>query len=145
MRQDLRVPTRDRPIRVLRQMVMTVLVAGVVSLSACSSTDSSTEGWRANFFKDSDRVWAAIELSLLELDYEVTESNRFDGLIRARSVPTEDGTVIELAIDQVVRTDDQVSVYVKPSFGSGGGAGNPNLLKATADAFVKTLESKLNG
>ena len=145
MNQDPRVPARDCLIRVLRQVVATVLVSGIVSLSACSSTDSSTGGRRANFFKDPDRVWAAIELSLLELDYEVTESNRFDGWIRAQSVPAEDGTVIELAIDQVVRTDDQVSVYVKPSFGSSGGADNPDLLKAAADALVKTLETTLNG
>ena len=118
----------------------------VVSLSACSTIKGSSDGtWTASFFTDPDRVWGAIEISLIELDYEVTEKNRFDGVIRARSEPADDGTVIALAIDQVMRTEDQVKVFIKPSFGDGGGSTNLDLLKAAADTFVMTLNSQLNG
>jgi hypothetical protein len=123
-----------------------VLAVTVISLSACSTFTGTSDGtWRGNYFKDPDSVWGAIELSLLELDYEVIDQNRPDGVIRAESEPTEDGTVIALAIDQVVRTEDQVNVFVKPSFGGEGGSTDPDLLKAAADEFMKALNGKLNG
>ena len=53
--------------------------------------------------------------------------------------------MIALAIDQVMRTQDQVNVYVKPSFGGDRGSADPDLLKAAADAFVKALEKQLKG
>ena len=81
----------------------------------------------------------------VRLEYEVITERRPDGVIRAESSPAEDGTVIALAIDQVMRTEDQINVYVKPSFDGDGGSGNPDLLKAASDAFVKTLEEKLKG
>jgi len=125
---------------------LAALLLIVVSLSACSTIKGSSDGtWTASFFTDPDRVWGAIEISLIELDYEVTEKNRFDGVIRARLEPADDGTVIALAIDQVMRTEDQVKVYVKPSFAGDEGSTNPDLLKAAADEFVKTLNSQLNG
>ena len=113
----------------------------VCGLSGCSAIKGSPEGtWRVNFFTDPDRVWGAIELSLLELDYEVTKENRYDGVLRAKSEPAEDGTVIALAIDQVVNTESQVSVYVKPSFAGDEGSTDPDLLKSAADEFVKELK-----
>jgi len=126
--------------------VVAVLITVFVALSGCSAIKGSPEGtWRVNFFTDPDRVWGAIELSLLELEYEVTEENRYDGVIRAISAPSDDGTVIELAIDQVARTEDQVKVYVKPSFGGDEGSTNPDLLKAAADEFIKAVNDTLNG
>ena len=127
-------------------VVTTLLMVLVVSLPACSTSKGASDGsWRANFFKDPDSVWGAIELSLIDLDYEVTDKNRFDGVIRAESEPAADGTVIALSIDQVMRTEDQVNVYVKPSFAGDGVSTNPDLLKAAADEFIKALNSKLNG
>ncbi len=138
--------TASRWHRSRARAAVAVLIVMVVSLSACSTIKGSSDGtWTASFFTDPDRVWGAIEISLIELDYEVTEKNRFDGVIRARLEPADDGTVIALAIDQVMRTEDQVKVYVKPSFAGDEGSTNPDLLKAAADEFVKTLNSQLNG
>jgi hypothetical protein len=44
-----------------------------------------------------------------------------------------------------MRTEDQVHVYVKPSFGGEQGSADTDLLKAAADAFVKALEDQLKG
>jgi hypothetical protein len=90
-------------------------------------------------------VWNAIELVLIELDYEVSEENRDDGVIRAVSEPAADGTVIALAIDQVMHTNDQVKVYVKPSFGGDAGARDPAILEVAAERFVRALGESLNG
>ncbi len=126
-----------------------VSVVGTVLLmtvcSACSSSRSVSEGtWRESYFQDPNRVWAAIETSLDELGYEVIEKNRYDGVIRAQSAPADDGTVIVLDIDQIVRTEDQVNVFVRPSFGGGKDA-DPALLKSVADRFMGRLNAKLGG
>jgi len=122
------------------------LIALTLSLSACSTLKGNSDNtWTSSFFTDPDRVWGSIHLVLIELDYEVVSENRFDGVIRAKSEPADDGTVIALAIDQVMRTGDQVKVYIKPSFAGDEGSKNTNLLKAAADEFVRTLNSKLNG
>jgi hypothetical protein len=123
-----------------------VVIAWTLSLSACSTLKGNSDNtWTSSFFTDPDRVWGSIHLSLIELDYEVVSENRPDGVIRARSEPGNDGTVIALAIDQVMRTEDQVKVYIKPSFAGDEGSKNTNLLKAAADEFVRILNSKLNG
>lgn len=129
-----------------RAVVVALFVMMVVSSSACSTFKGSSEGtWNSSFFTNPDRVWEAIQLSLIELDYEVESENREDGVIRATSEPAEDGTVIALAIDQVMRTEDQVHVYVKPSYTGDGGSEDLDRLKAAADEFMKTLNDKLNG
>jgi len=126
-------------------LIATAVIFLIVAMSACaSSKGGSAKSWTGNYFRDPDRVWNAIELTLIDLDYEITKKNRPDGVLRAESNPSEDGTVIALAIDQVMRTEDQVNVYVKPSFGGDGGDGNPDLLKAAADTFMASLNSKLN-
>jgi hypothetical protein len=123
-----------------------ILIALILSLSACSALKADSDNtWTSSFFTDPDRVWGSIHLSLIELDYEVVSENRFDGVIRAKSEPAEDGTVVALAIDQVARTEDQVNVYIKPSFSGDEGSKKTDLLKAAADEFVRTLNSKLNG
>ena len=129
-----------------RAVVVALFVMMVVSSLACSTFKGSSEGtWNTSFFSNPNRVWEAIQLSLIELDYEVESENREDGIIRAISEPAEDGTVITLAIDQVMRTGDQVHVYVKPSFAGDKGSTNPDLLRAAADELMKTLNDKLNG
>ena len=126
--------------------VVAILIATVVSLWSCSTFKGSSEGtWSASYFTDPDRVWGAVEISLIDLNYEVVSKNRPDGVIRAKSESADDGTVIELAIDQVMRTEDQVKVYVKPSFAGAGGSKNPDLLKAAADEFMKAVNDTLNG
>jgi hypothetical protein len=118
----------------------------VAALSSCSTFKGSSEGtWSASYFTDPDRVWGSIEISLMDLNYEVVSKNRPDGVIRATSEPADDGTVIELAIDQVMRTEDQVKIYVKPSFVGAEGSTNPDLLKEAADEFMKAVNDTLNG
>ncbi len=117
-----------------------------VSLSSCSTFKGSSDGtWNTSYFTNPDRVWEAIQLSLIELGYEVESENREDGIIRATSEPAEDGTVITLAIDQVMRTEDQVHVYVKPAFAGDQGSTNPDLLRAAADELIKAVDDKLRG
>ena len=120
------------------------LAAMSLTFSACSTLKGSSEGtWNASYFTDPDRVWDAMEIALIDLDYEVVSENRSDGVIRASSVPTDDGTVIALAIDQVMRTEDQVHIYVKPSFGGDGDSNNPDLLKKAAEQFLKAVGDTL--
>jgi hypothetical protein len=126
--------------------IVAIFIAIVVSVSSCSTFKGSSDGtWTASYFTDPDRVWGAIEISLIDLNYEVVSKNRPDGVIRARSEPADDGTVIALAVDQVMRTEDQVKVYVKPSFAGDEGSTNPDLLKAAADEFMKAVNDTLNG
>jgi hypothetical protein len=126
--------------------MVAIVVSAVALLSSCSTFKGSSDGtWRASYFMGPDRVWGAIEISLIALDYEIVSKNRPDGVIRGTSEPADDGTVIELVIDQVMRTDDQVDVYVKPSFADGKGSNDPDLLKAAADAFMKAVNDTLYG
>jgi len=146
MKSDFNLSMAGIPQWICRCIARTTLLTVAVSVISCSAYQSSSDGtWTTTSFKDPDRVWNAIQLVLIELDYEVIEENRDDGVIRTESNPAEDGAVITLAIDQVMRTNDQVKVYVKPSFSGNAGARNPDLLKAAADDFVKALEEKLKG
>jgi len=129
-----------------RRLILALFIVTVVSLSACSTFEGSSEGtWNTSYFTNPDRVWEAVQLSLIELDYEVESENRDDGIIRATSEPAEDGTVIALAIDQVARTEDQVHLYVKPSFAGNRGSISPDLLKAAAEELIKAVDDKLRG
>lgn len=122
--------------------VVAVLILAVLG-TACTSSKGELQ-WTGNYFKNPDLVWNAIELTLIELDYDVTAENREDGTIRAETDASENGAVIVLTIDQVMRTEPQVNVYVKPSFASAGPGTDPDLLKAAGDAFMKGLDAKLN-
>ena len=126
--------------RVVAAATVTVLV---FTLSACATSGGGTAR-TGSYFKDPDSVWFAIELTLLELDYEISMKNREDGVIRAESEADDDGTVILLAIDQVMRTEDQVKVYVKPSFSEEGPSGSADRLRLAADEFMRNLNSVLN-
>lgn len=148
MKNDVKVQNVTSPINInwSRGAVAALAIVMVVSLSSCSTLKGSKEGtWNTSYFTDPDRVWGAIQLALIDLDYEVESENREDGIIRATSEPSEDGTVISLAIDQVMRTEDQVHVYVKPSFVGDGGSTNPDLLRAAADELIKAMDDRLRG
>ncbi|MCW8985196.1 MAG: hypothetical protein OQK55_07630 [Thermoanaerobaculales bacterium] len=148
MKRDVRVRNAGTPFNMNWSggAMVALAVAMVVSLSACSTFKGSSDGtWNTSYFTNPDRVWGAIQLSLIDLDYEVVSENRDDGVIRAKSEPAEDGTVIALAIDQVMRTEDQVHVYVKPSFVGDEGSQNPDLLRAAAEKLIKALDEKLKG
>jgi hypothetical protein len=152
MKRDAKISKFNTPSTISRWRwsrelaVVAILMVMVASLSSCSTIKGSSDGtWTASYFTDPDRVWGAIEISLIDLDYEVVNKNRYDGIIRATSEPAEDGTVIALAIDQVMRTEDQVNIYVKPSFSGDDGSTNPDLLKAAADEFMKAVNDTLNG
>jgi hypothetical protein len=84
-----------------------------------------------------------MEIALIDLDYEVVSKNRYDGVIQASSAPTDDGTVITLSIDQVVRTEDQVHIYVKPSCDGDEDSICPDLLKAAAEQFLEAVSDTL--
>ena len=124
--------------------VMTLLI--LVAIAGCSTSSSdSTDTSRANFVRDPFRVWAAIELALIEIEYRVEESDEMQGTLRAVSNTGGKGSEIVLDISQVGRSSDQVSVYVKPSFSEAGGATDPDLLEAAAAEFMKHLNALLNG
>ena len=148
MKSELNLAQRNTSLnqRWSHGVVVALVVAIVVSLPACSTFKGSSEGtWNTSYFTNPDRVWNAIQLALIDLDYEVQSENRDDGVIRAASEPAEDGTVIALAIDQVMRTEDQVHVYVKPSFAGDQGSTNPDLLRAAAEELIKAFDEKLKG
>ena len=148
MKSELNLAQRNTSLnqRWSHGVAVALVVAIVVTLPACSTFKGSSEGtWNTSYFANPDRVWNAIQLALIDLDYEVQSENRDDGVIRAASVPAEDGTVIALAIDQVMRTEGQVHVYVKPSFAGDQGSTNPDLLRAAAEELIKAFDEKLKG
>ena len=121
-----------------------VPVALLVFSLACSTQQPADENaFRVSFFQNADRVWSAIQMSLIDLDYEVEDSNRMDGTMRASSSVGE--TTIELDIRQIQYTEDQVNVFVRPVDGGGTDVAEAGALKAAGDAFLKVLNSKLGG
>ncbi len=121
-----------------------VLIAIVAASAACSTSNAVEESpWRANFFQNSDRVWSAIQMSLIELDYEVEESNREDGTLRA--IWSKDDVAIALVIDQIQRTEDKVNVYVRPADGGGAKTAGRDELDSAAGKFMTVLNFKLGG
>jgi hypothetical protein len=121
--------------------MLVLLAATGCSTSSGDSSDTS----RANFVRDPFRVWAAIELALIEIEYRVEESDEMQGTIRAVSNTGGKGPEIVLDISQVAYGSDRVSVYVKPSFSEAGGTGDQDDLEAAAAEFMKHLNDLLNG
>lgn len=113
---------------------------------ACSTLTGNSEGtWTSSYFKNPDEVWAGIELALDQLGYEVTDSNRPDGKIRAEPAEDGEGPEVVLAIDQVARTDDQVIIYVKPISENAETPATSAQLEAAARDFLAVLDRKLGG
>ena len=119
------------------------VVIALSSFLACSSLSSSSpDSWTGRYFQNPDRVWAAILETLIDLDYGIAVSNRQDGKIQTEPKAGEDHAGVVLSIDQLMHTQDQVSVYVKPS---GGDVADPDARKAAADQFMAVLNKKLLG
>ena len=124
--------------------VVTLLV--LLAIAGCSTWSSdSSDTSRANFVRDPFRVWSAIELAVIEIEYRVEESDEMQGTLRAVSNTGGKGPEIVLDISQVGRGGDHVSVFVKPSFSEAGGTGDQDLLDQAATAFMKRLDELLNG
>jgi len=122
-------------------------VSGVVIVLffclACSSLfKSSPASWTGNYFQNPDRVWANILETLIDLDYVVAEKNRPNGTIQTEPHAGKDHPGVVLSISQVMYTNDQVNVYVKPS---GGDGADSETLKAAADQFMAALNKNLQG
>ena len=125
---------------------VTVVISALTFCLACSSVSlAPSDGSTSSYFLNPDRVWAAILETLIDLDYEVAESNRPDGTIRTAPQSNDEGPDIVLSIDQVMHTQDQVNVYIKPSAAEAGVTVDPGVLKAAADRFKASLDKKLRG
>jgi len=136
-----------RGLRIARLVHLLGFVAVIFSLGvACSTLSNRPEGtWSSSYFSNPDAVWAGIELTLDQLGYEITDSNRPDGKIRAEPAESGDGTDVVLLIDQIARTDDQVIVYVKPLSGNSETPATSAQIEAAARDFLAVLDRKLGG
>jgi hypothetical protein len=144
-RPDVRSTSRgDHAVRDI--LPVTVVMFSLTFCLACSSISSpSPDSRTGSYFQNPDRVWAAILETLIDLDYEVAESNRYDGKILTEPREGEDLAGVVLSIDQIMRTSDQVNVYVRPSAGAVGNSVDPSALKAAGDQFMTALDKKLQG
>ncbi len=149
-KHEVVVSTRERPTTVMGRRrrgelaVMTLLI--LLAITGCSAwSREAPDTSRANFVRDPFRVWSAIELALIELEYRIEDSDELQGTVRGVSNTGCKGPEIVLDISQVARGSDQVSVFVKPSFSEAGGTGDQALLDKAAEAFMKRLDELLNG
>jgi hypothetical protein len=134
----------QRPGRVAAQSAFLILLLlGITGCSAWSREPPDT--WRANYVRDPFRVWSALELTLVDLEYRVEESDEMQGTMRGVENTGGKGPEVVLDISQVGHGSDHVSVYVKPSFSDAGGTGDQALLDQAATAFMKRLDELLNG
>ena len=132
-----------RELKSAGRLAVLFLAVLAVFFSGCSSVKTPPDTVNANFFENPNRVWAAIEISLDTLDYEVESSNRPDGKMRAVPGGDSDGMPVALQIDQVAWTQDQVRVYVKPvALDTSSPVGQEALDKVAAD-FLTVLKRKL--
>ena len=139
---------RPRPgwLSVRSALLILTLIPILLAIAGCSTLSSdSSDTSRANFVRDPFRVWAAIELAVIEIEYRIEESDEMQGTVRAVSNTGGKGPEIVLNISQVGHGSDQVSVYVKPSFSEAGGSGDPDLLDEASAEFMKHLNELLNG
>ena len=125
--------------------VVALLVCLSVSIGCSSASRSASDGVVGSYFQNPDRVWAAIQEILVDLEYDVAESNRPDGTLRTEPRADGDGIEIVLVIDQVMYTFDQVKVYIKAADGDGETHASPAQLEAAAKEFLALLNKSLGG
>ena len=112
-------------------------------LVSCSSLKNPPGTVTAQFFQNPDRVWEGIELTLETLGYVVESSNRDEGMIRAASAADDRTPSIALDINQVMRTEDQVNVYVRGVPDDTSAPPDQESLEKAALDFVTVLKRKL--
>ena len=141
---SIHVFDHQRPGRGVAQSALLILL--LLAIAGCSAwSREPADTWRANYVRDPFRVWAALELTLVDLEYRVEESDQMQGTIRGVENTGGKGPEVVLDINQVAYGSDQVSVYVKPSFSEAGGTGDQDVLDNAATAFMKRLDELLNG
>ena len=125
----------------------TLVLLGIVVLAglqvSCVSVRNPPGTVAVRFVQNPDRVWDGIEVTLDALGYQVTSSNRDEGVIRAASSVDDPSTPIALEINQVVYTDDQVDVFVRGVAADSAAAPNQEALDGAAHDFVTVLRRKL--
>ncbi len=144
MIETLKSTLRLRTVAVSRFMAV-VCVVFLLPLAGCSSMKESPDTSDASFFQNPDRVWAAIQMSLDTLEYEIENSNRPDGEMRAVPIDGDSEPKIVLEIRQVAWTTDQVRVYVTPADGGSGEPATQTALDKAAADFLAVLKRKLGG
>ena len=125
-------------------IILAVAVALLASAACSTSSNAGSDGLTTSYFMPPQNVWSGIQRTLVDLDYLITDQNRTDGIIRAESSKLEGGALVVLNIDQIMRTNDQVHVYVKPVDGGGDRQATPEELEAAGRAFVSALDKRLN-
>ncbi len=129
----------------LRLLLVLTVVMTAGSMVSCASVKNPPGTVTAQFFRNPDRVWEAIQLSLETLEYVVESSNRDDGVIRAAR-PADDQTPwVALDISQVMYTQDQVNVFVRGVAEDPAAAPSQEALDKAAQDFVTVLKRKLGG
>ena len=142
--RSINVFNHQRPGRAAAQSALLILL--LLAIAGCSAwSREPADTWRANYVRDPFRVWSALELTLVDLEYRVEESDQMQGTIRGVENTGGKGPEVVLDISQVGHGSDHVSVYVKPSFSEAGGTGDQDVLDKAATAFMKRLDELLNG
>lgn len=128
---------------VFRRAPVAVSAVMIGFLVSCASTQNPPGTVATHFFQNPDRVWDGIEVTLDTLGYEIESSNRADGVIRAAPTAASATPGTALEINQVMNTDDEVRVYVKPVPVDPGAGENPEELSRAATDFISVLRRKL--
>lgn len=126
-----------------RSMKTTVLLGmALVMLGSLGCASLKTEGdpWTTHYVGDPDRVWTALHISLVELDYDVETENREEGTIHAIGTGDVEGASVVLSIDQMMVTNN-VKVYVRVA----AGAGEPAMSRDQQEKHAKDLLALVNG
>jgi hypothetical protein len=120
---------------------VTVALA-LAMIAACSSGPyMKPDPWMRQYLDPPDRVWQAIQISLDELEYTIESSNRPDGKIEAITSTDESEPPVGLLIDQVVWSEGEAKVYVKPADGNA----ESEAYQKAAKAFLDELDKQLKG
>jgi len=102
--------------------MMVLLVSPAIFIAACSSTPKPDDPATLVYVGSSDDTWTALQIVLIELDYDVVSEDRNEGTIRATRAADDTRPGSVLTIDQIAR-HDTISLFVRAA----GAAGGPSL------------------
>lgn len=105
-----------------RWIMMLLLVSPAIIIAACSSTQKADDPATLVYVGSSDDTWTAMQIVLIELDYDVMSEDRNEGTITATRAADGTRSAAVLTIDQVAR-HDTISLYVRAA----AAAGDPSL------------------